>query len=52
MWSFNNKLMEVNSCLASIMNLFLLHKLTSKNCLKFQIDYAGIESDQPPRDPM
>ena len=35
-------------CLASIVNLFLLHKSTSKSSSPFQIGYVGITSYQPP----
>lgn len=47
------KFMEVHdSCISSIMNLFLLHKSTSKKNSPFLIDYVGIEYDQPPQDPL
>lgn len=48
MWRFNDKFMELHSCLASIINLFLLQKSTSKSCLMFQFDYAEIAFDQLP----
>ena len=47
-WWFNDKFMKVCPCLANIVSLFLLHELISKICLKFQINYVGIESNKAP----